>query len=69
MSEFALKMYSWKSISALFNGHALIGNEEQDKVVDDFGKLWQLFANDYADSFSVDAITVSSMAFVSGSEG
>jgi hypothetical protein len=47
--------YSWKSISAFFNGTALIGNAEQDKAVEDFGKLWQLFADDYADSFSVDA--------------
>jgi hypothetical protein len=47
--------YSWKSISALFNGVALDGNNEQEKAVDDLGKLWQMFAGDYADSFAVDA--------------
>ena len=57
MSESALKKYSWKSISSYLplTETALIGNAEQDKAVEDFGKLWQLFADDYADSFSVDA--------------
>jgi hypothetical protein len=53
--RFKFEEYSWKSISALFNVLALVGNVELDKIADDFGKLWQMFAKDYADSFTVDA--------------
>lgn len=47
-SEFALKENSWASIADFFNGVALHGNKEQDKGATDFGELWKMFAQDYA---------------------
>src|SRR5882724_10878252 len=47
--------YSWKSISALFNGVALRGNKENERIAEDIGKLWEMFAEDFIDGFIVEA--------------